>query len=146
MAKQSYPIPTINHNAPMSIIFFITWLVTLIVIALANMFFPSQVVLGTMSLTHTTALLLSSGVIAWFATITMPIFTEIEVRKHMVLAPQHWMIGYLIINLIGVWVVARFADALGLGVASWVYVFALAVVLDVVQGIAMMLYGEAQKK
>jgi hypothetical protein len=92
------------------------------------------------------ALLLSSGIIAWATTITMPIFTEIEVRKQMILAPQHWIIGYLIINVAALWVTTRFADVIGLGVSSWVYVVGLAAVLDFVQGMVMMAYGASPNK
>jgi hypothetical protein len=146
MAKATYPVPKSNPNLKMSIIFLILWIVNGLVISLANMIFPQQIVLGTMSLSRMMALVLSSGVLAWLATITMPLFTEVEIRKQMVLAPQHWMAGYLVINAISVWVVARFADALGLGIESWMYVLGLAVVLDVTQGMAMMLHGEAQQK
>ncbi|OGJ16384.1 MAG: hypothetical protein A2632_02805 [Candidatus Pacebacteria bacterium RIFCSPHIGHO2_01_FULL_46_16] len=146
MAKQTYPIPKSNPNAQMSSIFFLLWLVNGFVIALANMFFSQQIVLGTMSISSTMALVLSSGILAWAATLTMPIFTEIEIRKQMVLTPQHWMTGYLIINFIALWVVARFADVIGLGMASWFFVLGLAAILDVVQGMTMMAYGEAQKK
>lgn len=92
------------------------------------------------------ALLLSSGVLAWVATLALPLFTEIEMRKQMVLTPQHWMLGYLIINVVSLWVLARFAEAIGLGISSWVYVLGMAAVLDFVQGMVMMAYGEAQKK
>ena len=146
MAKQTYPIPKSNPNAQMSSIFFLLWLGNGFVIALANMFFSQQIVLGTMSISSTMALVLSSGILAWAATLTMPIFTEIEIRKQMVLTPQHWMTGYLIINFIALWVVARFADVIGLGMASWFFVLGLAAILDVVQGMTMMAYGEAQKK
>src|SRR3989344_1830019 len=146
MAKQTYPIPKSNPNAQMSSIFFLLWLVNGFVIALANMFFSQQIVLGTMSISSTMALVLSSGILAWAATLTMPIFTEIEIRKQMVLTPQHWMTGYLIINFIALWVVARFADVIGLGMASWFFVLGLSAILDVVQGMTMMAYGEAQKK
>ena len=145
MASQSYPIPKSNPNAQMSIIFFLLWIVNALVVGLANKLFPNNFVLGTMSLTHSTALLLSSGVLAWAATITMPIFTEIEMRKQMILTPQHWMIGYLIINLISIWSISRLAEAIGLGISSWTFVLGLAVVLDFVQGMTMMTYGEAVK-
>lgn len=145
MASQSYPIPKGNPNAQMSITFFLLWTVNALVIGLANKFFPNNIVLGTMSLAHYVALFLSSGVLAWAATITMPIFTEIEMRKQIVLSPQHWMIGYLIINLISIWSVARFAEAIGLGISSWVFVFGLAAILDFVQGMTMMAYGEVVK-
>jgi len=146
MAKQTYPIPKSNPNAQMSSIFFLLWLVNGLVIFLANMLLPQQIVLGTQSISSVMALVLSSGILAWAATLTMPIFTEIEIRKQMVLTPQHWMIGYLIINFIAVWVVSRFADVIGLGMASWFFVLGLAAILDVVQGMTMMAYGEAQKK
>jgi len=146
MAKQSYPIPKSNPNAYMTVTFFLLWLVNAMVISLANSTFPAQVVLGTMSLTTTAALLLSSGVLAGISTLAMPLFTEIEMRKQMVLTPQHWMAGYLVINFVALWAVARFSDVLGLGMASWLFVFGLAVVLDFVQGMVMMLYGEINKK
>ncbi len=146
MASQSYPIPKSNPNAQMSITFFLIWLVNALVIALANVVFPNNIVLGTMSLSYYMALLLSSGVLAWVATLVLPLFTEIEMRKQMVLTPQHWMLGYLIINVVSLWVLARFAEAIGLGISSWVYVLGMAAVLDFVQGMVMMAYGEAQKK
>lgn len=146
MAKQTYPIPKSNPNADMSITFFLLWLVNAMVISLANSVYPTQVVLGTMSLSNTAALLLSSGVLAGIGTLVLPLFTEIEMRKQMVLTPQQWMAGYLVINFVAIWAVARFADILGLGMASWFFVFGLAVVLDFVQGLVMMFYGEIRKK
>jgi len=146
MAKQSYPVPKSNPNAHMSVTFFLLWLVNAMVISLANSVYPMHVVLGTMSLSNTAALLLSSGVLAGIATLVLPLFTEVEMRKQMVLTPQHWMAGYLVINFVAIWAVARFADVLGLGMASWFFVFGLAVVLDFVQGLVMMFYGEIRKK
>ena len=146
MAKQTYPIPKSNPNAYLVTTFFLLWLVNGLIVSLANVLMPEKLVLGTMSLSYLPALLLSSGVLAWIASITMPLFTEIEIRKQMVLAPQHWLLGYLIINIVGIWVVTRFADILGFGVASWMYVIALAIVLDIAQGMTMMAYGEMQKK
>lgn len=52
MASQSYPIPKSNPNAQMSITFFLIWLVNALVIALANVVFPNNIVLGTMSLSY----------------------------------------------------------------------------------------------
>ena len=130
----------------MVVSFFIMWVVSAVIVSVANLVLPNHIVLGTMSLTTTAALLLSSGVIAWLTILGLPLFTEIEIRKQMILTPQHWMLGYFIINVVGVWVITRFSDVLGLGIASWVYVVGLAAVLDVAQGMAMMLYGEMQKK
>jgi uncharacterized membrane protein YvlD (DUF360 family) len=146
MANETYPIPTSNPNAYMSVSFLLTWLVSALVISIANTFFPQTYVLGTMSLSRTAALILSSGVLAWVTTLLMPVFTEIEIRKKMVLAPRHWILGYLIINVIVLWIIARLAESLGFGIASWVAVVGLAVVLNLAQSIAMMGYGEVTKK
>lgn len=146
MAQQTYPIPKTNPNAQMSISFFIIWIANILVIAIANMLLPEQIVLGTMSLSYSMALILSAGVLAWIATLTMPIFTQIEMQKKMVLSPQQWILGYFIINAVAIWVVARFADAIGLGISSWMYVLGLAALIDLIQGMSMMLYGGMQEK
>lgn len=146
MAKETYPIPKSNPNAAMSVTFFLMWVVNIVIVWLANNMFPQSFVLGTISVTPTFALLLSTGVLAWFTTIVMPLFTEIEIRKQMVLSPHHWLIGYLIVNIVGVWGITRFADVLGLGVGSIAYVVGLAAVLDFAQGMTMMAYGQAMKK
>ncbi len=146
MAQQTYPIPKSNPNAHMSITFLLLWLVNGLVIALANFLMPRDIVLATISISHIAALVLSSGILAWFATVTLPLFTEIEIRKKMILTPLHWMIGYFIINTCAVWIIARFSDTIGLGVSSWFFVLVLAALLDVVQGMTMMAYGEMNKK
>lgn len=146
MAQRTYPIPKSNPNAYMSVVFLLLWLVNALVIALTNFVMPHQIVLGTISISPFAALVLSSGILAWFATVTLPLFTEIEIRKKIVLTPQHWMIGYLVLNAISVWIIARFSDVIGLGISSWVYVLLLAAVLDVVQGMTMMTYGEMREK
>ena len=146
MAKESYPIPTSNPNAYMSVSFLLTWIVSALVISIANSLFPQKFVLGTMSLSPMAALILSSGVLAWVTTLLIPVFTEIEIRKKMVLVPQHWVLGYLIINVVALWIIARLSDILDFGIASWVAVVGLAVVLDLAQGMTMMGYGEITKK
>jgi uncharacterized membrane protein YvlD (DUF360 family) len=146
MAKETYPIPTSNPNSYMSISFLLMWVVSALVISIASSLYPETYVLGTMSLSRMAALLLSSGVLAWVTTMLIPVFTEIEIRKKMVLAPQHWVLGYLIINVIALWIIARFADSFGFGIASWMAVVGLAIMLDLAQGMTMMGYGELNKK
>lgn len=145
MAKNSYPVPKSNPHLQMVISFALTWVVSALVIAIANSLFPSNVVLGTAALNWLSALLLSSGVLAWLMTMAIALFTEIEVRQQRVLSPKDWMMGYFVLNAVGVWLIARLAEMLGLGVSSWVVVVVLALVLDIVQGITMMTYGSLQK-
>lgn len=138
MADKKYPVPTSNPNKMMVVCFFVVWLVNLLVFAVANMLMPESVVLGTVNIPYTAALLLSSGVLAWVTTLFIPAFTEIEMRKKMVMSPIHWTAGYLIIDFIALWLIARQAEILGLGISSWMLVLVLSVILDVLQGMSMM--------
>lgn len=109
-----------------------------LVLYLGNMWFPHQIVLGTMSVTPMWALCLGAGKLALAATLTMPFFNEWEARRGRILESYEWMIGYAIINFIAIWLLGRAADILGVGFSSWLVVLVLALVLDLIQGIAMM--------
>lgn len=146
MAKDMYPVPKSNPNAMFVLAFLVTWVASAIVIGLANFFMPESFVLGTVNIPYTSALLLSSGVLAWITTMCIPLFTQFEIQQQRVLQPQHWMAGYLVINAIALWVIARQAEIVGLGISSWTMVLILAIVLDVVQGMAQMALGQATKK
>lgn len=146
MAKNSsYPVPKNNPHLQMVVAFVLTWIVSALVISIANSWFPSNVVLGTSVLSRWGALFLSSGVLAWLMSMSIALFTEIEVRQQRVLSPKDWMIGYFVLNVVGLWLISRLAEMLGLGVSSWMVVLLLALVLDFVQGLTMMTYGSLQK-
>lgn len=138
MAAPKYPVPTSNPNMMITISFFVTWLTSAVVIAIANMFFPKAVVLGTVNIPFFSALLLSSAVLAGITVLAMPFFTEVEMRNKKILSPLHWMGGYLVINFVGLWGIGRLAEILGLGMSSWLIVLILAAVLDFFQGMVMM--------
>lgn len=108
------------------ITYFVLLAVNSLVIYLAHLWFPQNVVLGTQSLSPTWALFLSMGVLSLINTFAIP-FT-----------PKNRMVAYFILNFIGLWLVTRAAEQLGLGITSWVIAAILAVILDVFQGIAMM--------
>ncbi|HCR81464.1 MAG: hypothetical protein UY13_C0002G0156 [Candidatus Pacebacteria bacterium GW2011_GWB1_47_8] len=129
-----------EHNPGMMLVIsYVTLLITnVIVLYLAQMWFPQYLVLGTMSLTATWALWLSMGKLALINTLAIPFFTEWEHRRGQALSSMDWMAGYFVVNFVGLWLVTRFADIFGLGVTSWVVVAVLALALDFVQGLAMM--------
>lgn len=146
MAKNQYPVPKSNPNMMMVVAFFLMLFTNAIVISLANQFFPNLFVLGTMSLTYYPALLLSSGMLALITVLAIPFFTQWEMTQQKILTPMQWMGGYLVINFIGLWLIARGAEVFGLGIASWLAVLGLAVVLDFMQGMVMMALGKSQEK
>lgn len=138
MAKKSARSITENPGMVMVITYAVLLLVNAAVIVLANNFFPAQVVLGAAHIPFWHAVVMSSGKLALLGTFAIPFVREMEARRGEMLNTQEWMLAYFFINAIGLWLVARFAQQLGLGIASWRVVVVLAVVLDLVQGAAMM--------
>lgn len=116
----------------------VLFIVNSIVVYLANRWYPQAVVLGTASITAGWALIHSMGTLALIATFAIPFMRWYEDMKGKMLTSKQWMIKYFILNFVGVWLIARFADNLGLGVSSWRVVAVLALVLDFAQGFAMM--------
>jgi hypothetical protein len=109
--------------------------VSLIVLYIANMLFPSNVVLGNHIVTPMMALLMSSIVISLLGVGATPLIEWASKAINLKLNASHWMLLYLVINTLVVWLVARFAEILGLGVSSWVVALGLGFILDVAQGL-----------
>lgn len=120
------------------ITYFILFAVNSLVIYLANLWFPQNVVLGTQSLSPTWALFLSMGVLSLINTFAIPFMNQYEKSRKQPLTPKDWMLAYFAINFVGLWLVTRAAEQLGLGITSWVIAAILAGVLDLAQGAAMM--------
>lgn len=68
----------------------------------------------------------------------IPFVREYEHRAGKMFANNQWMAVYFVINFVGIWLIARFADQVGFGISSWLVAAVLAVVLNVVQAIVMM--------
>lgn len=109
-----------------------------IVLYLANMFFPQNVVLGTRALSPWWAVFLSMGTLALVDTFAVPFARVVENLKGRMLTSQEWMTKYFLLNFLGVWLISRFSEQFGLGVSAWYVVVILALVLDFVQGMVMM--------
>ena len=126
--------------------YFLLLIVNSVVIYLANLFFPNNVVLGTMNIPMWWAILCSMGILALLGTFAVPFVREAEFKRGgRVFSSKEWMILYFILNFIGVWVIARMATFVGLGISSWIVALILAIVLDVVQGFAMMQLEKRRK-
>ena len=120
------------------ITYFILFVVNSLVVYLANLWFPQNVVLGTQALTPLSALLLSMGVLSLINTLATPFMNQYEKGRKKSLAPKDWMLAYFGLNFVSLWLITRAAEQLGLGITSWVIAAVLAVVLDLAQGAAMM--------
>lgn len=117
-----------------------------VVIAVANWWFPTNVVLGTISLTPLWAIILSSTAIALITNFALPFIHQWEEQRQKMATPAEMLSIYLGINFATVWLLSRVAEVFGLGVTSWAVVLGLAIALDIFQGAAMMLVENARNK
>src|SRR5689334_17483222 len=117
-----------------------------LIIILANRFFPKQVVLGTISISYWWALHNSALKLTLINTLVMPFVALYEWKKKTTFTPQQWMGTYLIVNIVALWSIARFANNLGLGLSAWWVAVILAIVLDWIQGMAMLAAGKYMMK
>ncbi len=130
----------LSNNAGLVLVksFFVMFVVNVTIVLIAHMVFPAFVVLGTGTLSVVWALALSTGILSLVGTFVIPFVRVFENYRKRMFSPSEWMIAYFIINFVGIWLISRGAEQLGLGVRSWIVVLVLAVVLDIVQGVAMM--------
>ena len=117
----------------MVLLYFGFFAVNSLVIWLANIFFPSYVVLGTEWITKGWAIIHSMGTLALVNVFTAPCVQECETRGKKVLSSSERMGAYFVVNSVGLWLIARLAKQLGLGISSWLMVVMLGLVLSVVQ-------------
>ena len=101
--------------------------------------------LGTAHLTPFMGLLFASAKLALIGTFIIPFVTEYERMQKRTLSSRDWMILYFFVNFATLWLIARFAEQLGLGLSSWVVAAVLAAVLDFAQGAAMMQLEKMRK-
>lgn len=122
------------------------FLVNVIILAVANLVFPTNVVLGTHALSYQWALGMSMGELAVLGAFALPFVSWYERSRQKLFTTAEWMGLYFVLNFVGIWVLTRFSEQFGLGVTSWMVVLGLAIVLDVTQGMAMVAYGSTQQK
>ncbi len=134
------PASSLMQNTGLLLVltYFVLLLINGVVLYLANSFFPTQIVLGTLNMSPLWAILHSMGVLSLLGTFAIPFAREIEQRRGRMLSSIEWMVGYFALNFVGLWLLARYNDGFALGLSAWYIAAALALVLDVIQGIAMM--------
>lgn len=135
-----------QHGLMMIYSFITLFLVNNLVLHVANLLFPTAIVLGTASISHWWAMYHSMFKLTVINTFVMPLVTFYEWKKGTTFTPTQWMASYLVVNFVSLWCIGRFADNLGLGFTSWLVILLLAGVLDIVQGVAMMSLGAKSKK
>lgn len=135
-----------TSSVDMSRIYFICLAVNVVVLMFANKIAPLSVVFGTSVLTPIWGLFLSMGALSLFITLFIPVFDLIQEEVQRELTSKEWMIGYFFLNFVGLWLISRFAEQFGFGISSWGVAGLIALVLDFVQGAAIMYFIGANKK
>ncbi|MDQ5951021.1 MAG: hypothetical protein QG639_298 [Patescibacteria group bacterium] len=127
-----------NPGMMFVISFFTVALINFLVIWLANLWFPTNVVVGNVSLTPAWAAMLFGSALSLLTVLFLPFVTVWEQRIKRDLKPQEMMLLYLVFNFVSVWLLTRKSEVFGVGVTSWLVVLVLAVVFDIFQGLVMM--------
>ena len=135
-----------QHGLMIIYTFITLFIVNNLVLHVANMLFPSQIVLGTASISHWWAMCHSMLRLTLYGTLAMLLVTYYEWKSKTTFTSKQWMLTYLVVNFAALWEISRFANNLGLGFSSWFVILLFAGVLDLVQGMAMMALGEKSKK
>lgn len=125
--------------------FFIVGVINALIIYLANMFFPSQVVLGTYSLSFFWAILLPAFTLSLVTVLALPFITQIEMMREKEFSPIEYIVVYMGINFTTLWLLTRSSQVFGLGVSSWIVVLLLAAVLNFLQGGVMTFFQQKSK-
>lgn len=143
MSKKTFQSTT---SVEMSRIYFICLAVNIVVLMFANKIAPMSVVFGTSVLTPTWGLFLSMGALSLINTLLIPVFDSVQEELSRALTTKEWMIGYFLINFVGLWLVSRFAEQFGFGISSWGVAGLIAIVLDFAQGAGIMYFIGNNKK
>jgi hypothetical protein len=105
-----------------------------IVLAGASYFFSNSVVLGTNTITPFYAMMYSMFVQTLIAIGAVPLLELLQDFQQKNLGTTAWMLFYFGVNTIGLWIISRFAEQLGLGLGSWIVAAVLGLVFAFVQG------------
>lgn len=135
-----------DPTAKLSMTFIAIFVVNMVVIYVANIIFPLDVVLGNMNLSRFWALVISAATLALLTLLVMPLLRMYERNRKRNLSPKETMAAYFVLNFVFLWLLSRAADVFGLGLSSWLVVLILAVLLDLAQGFAAMRIDKMGKK
>lgn len=116
-----------------------------VIIYLANRFFPGNVVLGNHFFSPMMGLLYVTVPFTIIAVGAMPLIAEVAEMMKRKLSNMHWMVAYLIINTAAIWVLARFAEWIGMGISSWMVALGLSVIVTFLQGMVIGMIMNSKK-
>lgn len=122
--------------------FWLFWLVNSAIFYFAPYVFVGLVETGNVRLSSFMASVISGFALTVMVSIAMPAFEKLKIKLN---DEWQWALAYLFVNVLGVWLIARYADLTGVGVASaWVSVI-LGTALNLAQFLAYKFSPAAKK-
>ncbi len=128
----------------LSLMFVYFMVVDSIILYLGHVVLPSQIVLGTYQISPLLAVIQSMLFFSLLAVVAVPVIELVAQYLKFKLSDLHWIVATFVVDFVGLWMVARLADMLGLGISSWVIVAVLAVCFDLGQGLAIRMLRNAK--
>jgi len=121
----------------MAVQYFVFWIINSVTIVVANVIFPTLIVLGTANISFWWAVLHSMGKLALIRILAVPAIEYFQEKQGRAANRSSWKFELLAVNFVGLWVVSRFPEQFGLGLSSWWVALMLAVILNATQGWVM---------
>lgn len=104
--------------------------VNAIALYLANMFFPTYIVLGNNSLSPLLATVITGFLLSAIMALPEPVMKAVGLKTKNEL---YYALVYLIFNIVGLWILGRLANFIGFGISSFVVVIVLGFILNLIQ-------------
>ncbi len=114
-----------------TIFFFL--LINILVIYLAYLFYPIFVVLGNQTFSTLIALFISALTLSLVQMGAASALESLARQQKLKLKMSHWILIRLFANTAALWLIARLAGLLGLGLASWVVALSLSFPMTIIQ-------------
>ena len=108
-----------------------------VVLYAATVVVPQQVVLGNHVVTPPVAAVMAAVVLAFMIVGSLPLLESASELFKFRLKDSHQIVIYFVLNVLAIWLIARFAELIGLGLQSWVVAVGLGFVLNLVQGVVI---------
>ena len=125
------------------ILYLVYWLLSSIIVYLAFVVFPDNVVLGNARLGPIDSAIYSGF---WITFFVWSMWDFILARGARTDEPVTAVLFFWVVNSIGIWLVARMAHFTGLGLASFFWALILGAVIDILQRLSWKLVTSQGKK
>ncbi len=102
-----------------------------------------MVVTGNARLAPFLASIISGFLLSCADSLVMPVFEGLKIKLK---DEWQWMLAFLLTNILGVWVIARYADLTGVGVSTGWTAILLGLSINIAQWIAWKVMADKTKK